>query len=83
MEPSPPQRPLSCCFERKGFLAVGALLNSKISYREGASVEERVPGRKISGKQLRQKSLCLRTITLIVAPWKFDVLKITIFVLKT
>ena len=27
--------------------------------------------------------LCLRTIGLIVAPWKFDVLKISIFVLRT
>ena len=29
------------------------------------------------------ESLCLGTIGLIVAPWKFDVLKTSIFVLRT
>ena len=36
-------------------------------------------GRKFSGEQC----LCLGTIGLIVAPWKFDVLKRSIFALET
>ena len=37
---------------------------------------------KFSGEQWRQYSVCLRTIGLIVAPWKFDVLKSSIFALE-
>ena len=41
-------------------------------------------GRKFGGEQSRQQSvLCLGTIGPIVAPWKFDVLKASIFVLRT
>jgi len=39
--------------------------------------------RKFSGEQLRQSEcLCLGTIGLIVAPWKFNVLKTGIFALE-
>ena len=44
---------------------------------------ELAPGRKFSGEQWREKGVYrLETIGLIVAPWKFDVLKTSIFALE-